>query len=1067
MFKKNFKFVFFILMLVSSLYLYAQEVGEVLEDQVSQQTGQVVKTGPVITKIQAQYNNNQWELFIYWNNFWKDIEQITLSISPEWKDEINIKIEWVYNSIINSSILDSFENWEITVNVKDANWEFVSSNSVYFDFKLPSINKIYTDTILWPWEYITIEWENFRKPSYWTMWGNKYICEEESSTLCKFKISAEDDIAWKIWISSFWFISESSYELSNKKVPDIDVLWTSSNLFVVKIKNFDFKQLRKIPETKKEQDAKKIEARNWVKMVIDGKDFTECEINTNNELSCIWKVSIYYKWVWYVEIFWSKSPLFPYEIEDAPLVTKYKTYRKWWTLQTRDPATKLSTIIKWNILHFEIWLSNFNYSKKDNLSIFINWKEYSVSDKNMTLEKNNAIIKLNQLPDNQWEIYLKNKSQSLLDATEGIVIQSNIIPYDIWKYLPEIYEIWTYENENEFYIKWNNLTNFDNLQTTVHFWDISLSSNAIEQEAKKTKDENIKRISDAQSKLEAAVWNDINELNLLISSLKSINNDIDNWIYERSISQRALKIWEIINKSDVQIAFKAFDNDEYWKMVEKWEYKVYVYSNWKDSNSIDFFFNPTANLSVSYPYPVIEKIDYINWVWNTTSIKLKWQFLQFVKEIFFWDEKVKILNASGDSLVVSIPEYIQKKWPITAKLINNKLTNTLYVYEFFENLSNQIDINWQRAQNQEDEIENKEPILIVKNLYKNAIIKNLKLYVSSDLYENDKLPFYKISLKQWSEELADWFFKSNNLILFENVKLEKTIEVDELKDTELRIDFLEVDNAYWDYKIKLVDIEFYDETQIPNLIPVSKISFEKEPFYYVIEPGDTKLCIEKIESSEWLKCWEAKWLTWYENWIFEQEAFKSINAPAKNNQKRALFSDIHTSDWYYVFVEDLFQRWVIQGYQDRSFRGQANITRWEAIKILITTIWEIVPEYNSKVESFAFEDVDEDYWGRNMLEYAVRRDFLRPSKNFRPNKFITRAESAKLIIKFFNRTALDSYNNYFKDTSNHWVKVYSQYLYEAWVISWVSNENIFNPEWLVTRAEFSKMISKSIWIWAE
>ena len=135
--------------------------------------------------------------------------------------------------------------------------------------------------------------------------------------------------------------------------------------------------------------------------------------------------------------------------------------------------------------------------------------------------------------------------------------------------------------------------------------------------------------------------------------------------------------------------------------------------------------------------------------------------------------------------------------------------------------------------------------------------------------------------------------------------------------------------------------------------------------------------------------------------------------------------------------------------------------------MLITTIWEIVPEYNKSVESFAFEDIDENYWWKDMLEYAVRREFLRPSRNFRPNKYISRAESAKLIIKFFGRSVQDSSNNYFNDTSDHWVRPYSQYLYENKIVSWVSNKNIFNPEWLLTRAEFSKMISKSISLWAE
>jgi len=55
----------------------------------------------------------------------------------------------------------------------------------------------------------------------------------------------------------------------------------------------------------------------------------------------------------------------------------------------------------------------------------------------------------------------------------------------------------------------------------------------------------------------------------------------------------------------------------------------------------------------------------------------------------------------------------------------------------------------------ENEDADPEAVLVIKNLYKNAIIKSLKLFVSSDLYENDKLPFYQIALEQDNTHLAD------------------------------------------------------------------------------------------------------------------------------------------------------------------------------------------------------------------------------------------------------------------------------------------------------------------------
>jgi len=66
------------------------------------------KTIPEITKIETVYSNKKWEFFIYWENFWKDLENLEVLVVPEWNitkkdDEENlqkIKIEKIYSTML-------------------------------------------------------------------------------------------------------------------------------------------------------------------------------------------------------------------------------------------------------------------------------------------------------------------------------------------------------------------------------------------------------------------------------------------------------------------------------------------------------------------------------------------------------------------------------------------------------------------------------------------------------------------------------------------------------------------------------------------------------------------------------------------------------------------------------------------------------------------------------------------------------------------------------------------------------------------------------------------------------
>src|SRR5689334_988100 len=56
---------------------------------------------------------------------------------------------------------------------------------------------------------------------------------------------------------------------------------------------------------------------------------------------------------------------------------------------------------------------------------------------------------------------------------------------------------------------------------------------------------------------------------------------------------------------------------------------------------------------------------------------------------------------------------------------------------------------------------------------------------------------------------------------------------------------------------------------------------------------------------------------------------------AMNRTDDLPFTDVHTNDWFYPPVLDLFTLGVISGYQDGTFRPNATITRGQFSKVIV------------------------------------------------------------------------------------------------------------------------------------
>lgn len=108
------------------------------------------------------------------------------------------------------------------------------------------------------------------------------------------------------------------------------------------------------------------------------------------------------------------------------------------------------------------------------------------------------------------------------------------------------------------------------------------------------------------------------------------------------------------------------------------------------------------------------------------------------------------------------------------------------------------------------------------------------------------------------------------------------------------------------------------------------------------------------------------------------------------------FTDVLVTDWYAPYVMAAKGKGVVVGYSDGTFKPNQQVSRVEALKILIEASGQSVSDVS--VEDFV--DVPKGEWYAKYVAFAKSRDIVAgyEGKTFRPLDFITRGEVSKVAI---------------------------------------------------------------------
>lgn len=108
------------------------------------------------------------------------------------------------------------------------------------------------------------------------------------------------------------------------------------------------------------------------------------------------------------------------------------------------------------------------------------------------------------------------------------------------------------------------------------------------------------------------------------------------------------------------------------------------------------------------------------------------------------------------------------------------------------------------------------------------------------------------------------------------------------------------------------------------------------------------------------------------------------------------FTDIDSSFWCYDAIYTLANKFILNGYLDKTFKPNENITRAEFAKIIVSATETLDIDAEAQ-----FSDVTKDDWYYNYVASAVKNGYIKgyPDNSFRANEAITRADLCTVVYR--------------------------------------------------------------------
>ncbi len=149
----------------------------------------------------------------------------------------------------------------------------------------------------------------------------------------------------------------------------------------------------------------------------------------------------------------------------------------------------------------------------------------------------------------------------------------------------------------------------------------------------------------------------------------------------------------------------------------------------------------------------------------------------------------------------------------------------------------------------------------------------------------------------------------------------------------------------------------------------------------------------------------------------------------------------------------------IQGYPDKEVKPNAPVTRSEVMQVVYNLYGEDRPVDMSVLDKYS--DIDQNTWYSKGVAFCLQKGVISgyTDGTIRPDEYITRAEIASIISKFYKDENLES--TPLTDIKGLWAENAITNLYNHDIIKGYEN-NTFKPNRTASRAEFVSLVNRLI-----
>lgn len=180
---------------------------------------------------------------------------------------------------------------------------------------------------------------------------------------------------------------------------------------------------------------------------------------------------------------------------------------------------------------------------------------------------------------------------------------------------------------------------------------------------------------------------------------------------------------------------------------------------------------------------------------------------------------------------------------------------------------------------------------------------------------------------------------------------------------------------------------------------------------------------------------------------------------------QADFSDLSSTDPYYVAIDALVDQGVLTGYEDNTFHPGEEVNRAEALKIVLLGTGVDLEEGTSSVD-LTFSDVKEIDWFFPYVSTGLHLGIIKGYEDatFRPEQSVNRAEAMKMLLEAAG-IGLEGSVNVTTPTAAPFVDVAVEFWYasyasyaKSWNIEPPQTDGQWHPEEAITRGNLAEMV---------